>query len=264
MAPSVRAPAVAGTFYPAEPGRLAADVRSYLAATETQTLGFALRILVVPHAGYMYSGPVAATGYRILEGVEAPRRIVMIGPSHYEPFSGLALPGVELLETPLGMVAVDMECANDAQSSALVIDSVAAHRREHSLEVQLPFLQVVVPDVPVVPLLTGAVDAVEAADVVAPLLDDTTLLLISSDLSHFHDATTARRIDAGTAESIRRLDPVALDRESACGRTGIQIALHLARRNGYEADVLDLRNSADTAGHPERVVGYGTFAFGVR
>jgi len=264
MAPSVRSPAVAGTFYPAEPGRLAADVRGYLAAAEPLVLGFPLRILVVPHAGHMYSGPVAATGYRLLEGIDALQRIVMIGPSHFAPFSGLALPGVEYLETPLGMVAVDVECADVAGTNALVIDSAAAHRQEHSLEVQLPFLQIVAPGVPIVPLLTGAVEPDEAADAVAALIDDSTLLLISSDLSHFYDAATARRLDATTAESIRRLDPAALDREAACGRTGIQIALHLARRYGYEADVLDLRNSADTAGHPQRVVGYGTFAFGVR
>ena len=262
MRPTVRRPAVAGAFYPANRRRLEDEVRTHLAAAERVVVDFQLRILIVPHAGYVYSGPVAATGYRLLEDGEDLRRIVMLGPSHHVWFSGLTLPGVDYLETPLGNVAVDGPGAAAALTSPLVVDSAAAHEREHSLEVQLPFLQIVAPGVPIVPLLTGDVDPVDVADVVEALLDDGTLLLVSSDLSHYYDYETARRLDAETVHAVERLDPAALGRESACGRTGIQAALHIANRHGYQMQTLDLRNSGDTAGPRDRVVGYGTFAFG--
>ncbi len=263
MRTTVRSPAVAGAFYPANRGRLDTEVRAYLDAAERVMLDFQPRILIVPHAGYVYSGPVAATGYRLLEDREGLRRIVMLGPSHYVWFSGLTLPGVDYLETPLGDVAVDRAGAAESLKSPLVVDSPSAHEREHSLEVQLPFLQIVASGTPVVPMLTGDVDPADVADVVEPLLDDETMLLISSDLSHYHDYETARRLDAETAQAIERFDADALGRESACGRTGIQAALHVANRRGYRMQILDLRNSGDTAGPHDRVVGYGTFAFGV-
>lgn len=262
MRPTVRPAAVAGAFYPGDPGRLETDVRGYLAAAELVDVEFQLRILVVPHAGYVYSGPVAATGYKLLTGRMNLRRIVLLGPSHYVWFAGLTLPGVDYLETPLGDVAVDESGAAAALKFQFVADSPEAHQREHSLEVQLPFLQIVAPDVPVVPMLTGDVDPVAVADVVDPLLDDESLLLVSSDLSHYHDYETARRLDAETVQAIEHFEPNALERESACGGTGIQAALHIATRRGYRMRTLDLRNSGDTAGPHDRVVGYGTFAFG--
>jgi len=184
---TVRPPAVAGAFYPANRDRLEADVRTYLGAAEPVEVDFQPRILIVPHAGYVYSGPVAATGYRLLGETDDIRRIVMLGPSHYVWFSGLTLPGVDYLETPLGDVAVDGSGVAEVLRSPLVVDSPDAHEREHSLEVQLPFLQVVAPDTPVVPMLTGDVDPVDVAGVVDPLIDGETVLLISSDLSHYHD-----------------------------------------------------------------------------
>jgi AmmeMemoRadiSam system protein B len=249
-------------FYRADPVSLEAELRDYLAAAEPAALGFPLRILIVPHAGHVYSGPIAAAGYRLVAESAGLRRVVMLGPSHYVSFPGLALPGVASLATPLGRVAVDPGGVAALLEDPMVVASPDAHRREHCLEVQLPFLQVVAPGVPVVPLLTGAVDVDAAADLVASLLDDETLLLISSDLSHYHDTATARRRDAATAAAIVDLEPGRLDYESACGRTGIQIALSIAGERGYRARLLDLRNSADTAGSPDRVVGYGTFAFG--
>ncbi|MFV9672796.1 MAG: AmmeMemoRadiSam system protein B [Acidimicrobiia bacterium] len=262
MRPAVRPAAVAGAFYPEDSGRLETDVRAYLTTAEPVDVDFQLRILVVPHAGYVYSGPVAATGYRLLEDMPDLRRIVMLGPSHYVWFSGLTLPGVDYLETPLGDVPIDRPGAIAALESPLVVDSPDAHQREHSLEVQLPFLQIVAPGVPVVPMLTGDVDPVDVADVVDPLLDAESLLLVSSDLSHYHDYEMARRLDAETVQAIERFEPNALERESACGLTGIQAALHIAKRRGYRMRTLDLRNSGDTAGPHDRVVGYGTFAFG--
>ncbi len=262
MRASVRPPAVAGAFYPADPRRLAAEVRAHLASAVEPALGFAVRGLIVPHAGYVYSGPVAATGYRLLEGRDDLRRVVMLGPSHFVWFSGLALPDVDRLETPLGVVDVDRDAVTLLEREGLVVESSAVHEREHSLEVQLPFLQIVLPGVPVVPLLTGEVDPRRVADVVEPLLDDETLLLVSSDLSHYHDYDTARHLDAETARAIVDARPEALDRDSACGRTGIQAALHLARRLDWRVVSCDLRSSGDTAGPRDRVVGYGTFALG--
>lgn len=262
MRSSVRPPAVAGMFYEADAARLEAAVLNYLATAAEKSLDFDLRMLIVPHAGHVYSGPVAATGYRLLQDSDHWRRIVMVGPSHFVPFPGLALPGVEYLDTPLGSVSIDIDGAALLREDPQVADLPQAHRREHCLEVQLPFLQVVAPNVPVVPVLTGAADPEEAAALVAPLLDDRTLLLISSDLSHYHDAATARRLDARTVNAIAELRPEDLDWESACGRTGVQMALFIARRRQYRASVLDLRNSADTAGPPDRVVGYGTVALG--
>ncbi|MCP3997482.1 MAG: AmmeMemoRadiSam system protein B [bacterium] len=258
---SIRRAAVAGLFYEDRPDRLNASVRGHLDKADPPSVDFPLRGLIVPHAGYIYSGPTAGFAYRLLDPA-AFRRILMLGPSHYVGFTGLALPGVDALATPSGAVDVDMDAANELLVSSLVEDSPAAHRREHSLEVQLPFLQVVAADLPVVPLLTGAVDPVVAADVLDPFFDDDTLLLISSDLSHYHDAATARQLDAATAGAIERLEADSLGRESTCGRTGIQIALVLAQRRGYRVTTLDLRNSSDTAGSPDRVVGYGAFAIG--
>ncbi len=262
MRPTTRLPAVAGSFYAADGRHLEAEIRGLLALAEPVDPGFSLRTLIVPHAGLVYSGPVAATGYRLLVGMEGLRRIVMLGPAHHVAFSGLALPGVDQMETPLGGVAVDVAGVAGLQANPLVIASPKAHQREHSLEVQLPFLQIVAPGVPVLPLLTGDIDPTVVANVVEPLLGKGTLLLVSSDLSHFHDSATARRLDAASATVIERLDPGALGRDSACGRVGIQAALHLARRNGFAVETLDLRNSADTAGSADRVVGYGTFAIG--
>lgn len=262
MGPSVRHPAVAGLFYPIDPTELRADVESMLAEAGSIDIDVRPRILIVPHAGYVYSGPIAATGYRLLAGMEGLSRIVMLGPSHYVPFPGLALPGVDFMQTPLGVVAVEQTGASALLADSLLEDSPEAHRREHSLEVQLPFLQLVAPDTAVIPLLTGAVEPEVASEIIEPLLDEATLLLVSSDLSHFHDAATARRLDAATVAAIERLDPAALGREAACGRTGIQIALHIAARRAYRVQVLDLRNSADTAGTPDRVVGYPCIVLG--
>jgi AmmeMemoRadiSam system protein B len=248
-------------FYPDDPGQLEIEVRTHLENADLPDLDFALRVLIVPHAGYVYSGPTAGYGYQLLEATSFDR-VLLIGPSHYVPFTGLSLPGVNAMETPLGEVAVDDAGVAELLADPIVHDSAEAHRREHSLEVQLPFLQVIAPGLPVIPVLAGAVDPELTAEAIAPLLDDGTLLLISSDLSHYHGAATARRLDATTAAAIERLDPEALGRESACGRTGIQMALLVAKARGYQVRTLDLRNSADTAGSPDRVVGYGAFALG--
>lgn len=265
---TVRPPAVAGSFYPADAQSLRAVVVEYLRQAHGPSApkscdGTWPKALIVPHAGYMYSGLVAARAYATLEpGADIAERIILIGPSHHVSFDGIALPSNAAFETPLGRVPVDETSRHQALTLPFVHTFDDAHDWEHSLEVQLPFLLVVAAGIPVVPLLTGDVHPVGAADAIESIFDDETLLLVSSDLSHYHDSDTARRLDAETAASIERLDPGALSRESACGRTGVQAALYVARRCGYRVQPLDLRNSSDTAGPPDRVVGYGTFAIG--
>ena len=261
---SVRPPTVAGSFYPREPAALRGAVDALLEQAEQHPVDPAPRLYVVPHAGYVYSGPVAAVAYRNMRDLaQPPPRVALLGPSHFVRFAGLASPGVAALATPLGEVPVDALLLDAANVRPRVAADPAAHATEHSLEVQLPFLQRVLPDAAVLPLLTGEVGPEDAADVLDDLLDvPGTVGLISSDLSHYLDATTARRRDEATARAILDLEPEAVAWDDACGRTAVQAALLVARRRGWGCRLLDLRNSADTAGTPDRVVGYGAFALG--
>ncbi len=261
---TVRPAAVAGVFYPADPHELRASIKGLLAAESSPEIGIRLRMLIVPHAGYVYSGPIAASGYRLLEATpDAGRRVVLVGPSHFVRFAGLASPGVEALATPLGLVPVDRELTSTAEALAVVAPRSGVHVGEHSLEVQLPFLQVALGEFTTLALATGDV----APEVVVDVLDETisspgVVGVISSDLSHYLDYDTARRQDAGTAEAITGLRPEDLAPGDACGRTAIQAGLLLARRRGWSCRLLALCSSGDTAGSMDRVVGYGAFALG--
>ncbi|MEE8331278.1 MAG: AmmeMemoRadiSam system protein B [Acidimicrobiia bacterium] len=261
---SVRAPAVAGTFYPADAATLSAAVDDLLASGDPAPIDVDPMLLIVPHAGYVYSGPVAATAYRLLATMpEPPRRLVMVGPSHFVAVSGVATPNTRGLETPLGIVEVDAELAAAAEAHPAVAPGPAAHAREHSLEVQLPFLQRALGELTVLPLLTGEATPQEVAAVLDEAVDTEGVMgLISTDLSHYLDAATARRRDASTAAAVVELRPEDIGREDACGRTGLQAGLVLARTRGWACRLLDLRNSGDTAGPTDRVVGYGAFAIG--
>jgi AmmeMemoRadiSam system protein B len=254
----VLGPVVAGTFYPADPGRLRSSVHRYLDAAPAAGRQHDVRALIVPHAGHVYSGPVAASGYARLRGA-APSRIILIGPSHATWFSGLAVPEANWWATPLGRVPIEVGAViNDS-----AVDVVAAaFRREHCLEVQLPFLQAVLDSFVIVPLLTGDVEPSVAAEVLDSVLDDDSLLIVSSDLSHYHDYDTALARDRSTAGAIVAGRPGDLGADSACGRTAVQAALRLAAGRGWSISLLDLRNSGDTAGPRDRVVGYGAFALG--
>jgi len=258
----VRPPAVAGAFYPADPARLRREVESLLAGAPPFDAPAPLA-LIVPHAGYVYSGPVAATAYAHLARTRADvRRVVLVGPSHHAWFEGMALPGAEALATPLGSAPVDPESEARARGHPGVADSPAAHAREHSLEVQLPFLQVALGDPPVVALLCGQAAPESVAPVVDEFLgEEGTVVVVSSDLSHYLPYAEARRRDAETAQAIERLDPGALGHDDACGLTGVQALLLAARSRGMSVTRLDLRNSGDTAGDRSRVVGYGAFSF---
>lgn len=259
---TVRPAAVAGAFYPAHPAVLRRTVEDLLDADSPIELHGRPRLLIVPHAGYVYSGPVAASAYRLLRGMgDTLHRVVLIGPSHYVGFTGLASTGADALATPLGEVPVYRGSPEPADP--IVCPDPAAHALEHSLEVQLPFLQVALGEFEALALLTGDVAPEAVADVLDEVITgDEVIGIVSSDLSHFLDYEEARRRDTRTATAITELRPTDLLPEDACGRTGVQAALMLARRRGWTCRLLDLRNSGDTAGSKDRVVGYGAFAIG--
>jgi AmmeMemoRadiSam system protein B len=261
---AVRPAAVAGTFYPGTPAVLSAAVHVYLAdaGSAPETRDSLPKALLVPHAGYVYSGPVAAPAYRRLAAGRASiRRVVLLGPVHRVPVRGLALPATRAFATPLGTVAVDADAVALALELPQVQVSEAAHALEHSLEVQLPFLQTVLEEFKIVPFAVGDATAEEVAQVIDRLWGGPeTLIVVSSDLSHYHPYAAARQIDRGTAAAILALDST-LDHEQACGATPINGFALCARRRGLKPELLDLRNSGDTAGDKSRVVGYAAFAF---
>ena len=264
---AVRPAAVAGMFYPGTPAVLSAAVQTYLAdAGSMQATRDPLpKALIVPHAGYVYSGPVAAPAYRrIAAGRASVRRVVLLGPVHRVPIRGLALPAAQAFATPLGTVEVDAEAAALALDLPQVQVSDAAHALEHSLEVQLPFLQTVLDDFKIVPFAVGDATAEEVGEVIDRLWGGSeTLIVVSSDLSHYHPYAAARQIDRGTATAILALD-ASIDHEQACGATPINGFALCARRHHLKPELLDLRNSGDTAGDKSRVVGYAAFAFADR
>ncbi len=259
---TVRAPAVAGRFYPGEASELREAIAGYLEVARS-TVAYEVtcpRALIVPHAGYVYSGPVAASGYAFLESFSDQfDRVVLLGPCHHVPVDGLAYCEADLFETPLGMVPVDVDALAGLSRTAFVGPLDAAHAREHSLEVHLPFLQTVLDEFRVVPLVVGNASAEQVATVLRTLADERTLIVVSSDLSHYEEYDRARGIDVATAEAIvhGRIDELRGDR--ACGFVPIGGLLELSRERGWAVQCVDLRNSGDTAGPRDRVVGYGSF-----
>lgn len=256
---TLRPPAVAGMFYPGSPERLKEEVDRLLEAVQVPLDEPTPKALIVPHAGYAYSGPVAASGYaRFLREGPNLLRVVLIGPSHHATFHGLALPESEAFETPLGPVSVDAEAVALIPS---VRRSEAIHRSEHALEVQIPFLQRVAPHASLVPLAVGQASPFQVAEVLEALWGGAeTVIVVSSDLSHYLPYRLGRAVDEETSRMILRLD-TALDAERACGHAPVSGFLVAARRKLLHPALLDLRSSGDTAGSPEEVVGYGAFAF---
>lgn len=257
----VRPAAVAGMFYPEAPARLAAEVRGYLAHAAVGD-GPPPKAVIVPHAGYVYSAPVAAAAYArlaVLRGIVT--RVVLLGPTHRVPVTGLAVPETRAFATPLGDVAIDAEGIALARTLPQVVTSEPAHALEHSLEVQLPFLQSVLGTFVLVPFAVGRASPQDVAAVIDLMWGGPeTLIVVSSDLSHYHPYADARRIDRHTADAILALTS-DLDHEQACGATPINGLVLCARRRGLRPALLDLRNSGDTAGDRSRVVGYASFAF---
>jgi len=285
---SIRPAAVAGMFYPGDPRMLAEDVDVMLADAATMNAAGAVppaptfgasagrpnlppaptlaatppKALIVPHAGYIYSGPIAASAYALLAPHAATiRRVVLLGPCHRVAVRGLAVPQSRTFTTPLGSVPLDTAAIEQALRLPQVVRLEAAHDDEHSLEVQLPFLQQVLDDFSLVPFAVGYATPDEVAEVLELLWGGPeTLIVISSDLSHYLPYADAQRRDRHTADAIMHLR-LLLDHEQACGATPINGLIEIAQRRGLHPHLLDLRNSGDTAGDKSRVVGYASFAF---
>ncbi|MHB8873406.1 MAG: AmmeMemoRadiSam system protein B [Myxococcaceae bacterium] len=258
----VRPPAVAGSFYPADPARLARDLGRLLGSGAPRATAALPKALIVPHAGYVYSGPVAASAYSLLRELgRRIERVVLLGPSHHVAFRGLALPGARALSTPLGELEVDGEGSSRAANLRQVATSPEAHALEHSLEVQLPFLQTLLPGASLVPLVVGRADAGAVAEVLDLLWGgDETLIVASTDLSHFLSYEEAKRLDRATADRILSLDEAPLGPEQACGSCVLNGLVQAARSRGLRVRELDLRSSGDTSKERGRVVGYGAFS----
>ncbi|MCS6771459.1 MAG: AmmeMemoRadiSam system protein B [Kiritimatiellae bacterium] len=259
---TIRKAAVAGTFYPEDGAELHYAVRRYL------DHGFGSdhppKAVIAPHAGYMYSGPVAGSAFRAWSELKGhAERVVLIGPSHRVAFDGVALPSAHFFATPLGLLPVDSAVCEMIQQKPYVSVHDGAHRYEHSLETHLPFLQETVGDVPIVPVVVGDASALDIAELIESLWDmPGTFFSISSDLSHYLPYAEARRVDAETSRAIENCDVHGIGPDRACGWLPILGLLHVAARRKVKIRTLDLRNSGDTAGDRGRVVGYGAYAVG--
>ncbi|HKX42298.1 MAG TPA: AmmeMemoRadiSam system protein B [Burkholderiaceae bacterium] len=265
--PAVREAVVDGLFYPAAPRALRASIVDYLvgAATAGDTAERGPpKLLIAPHAGYEYCGAIAAQAYALLGGraARAISRVVMLGPTHRVALDGLAAPRAQAFETPLGQVALDGAALASLADLPQVSRNDRAHEREHSLEVQLPFLQTLLGDrFTIVPLVVGSAGAEAVAQVLERLWGgDETLIVISSDFSHYLPYEQAQAVDRATAQRILALAADVSPHE-ACGASAINGAALASRRHGLVPRLLDLRNSGDTAGDRDRVVGYGAFVF---
>lgn len=256
----IREPAVAGLFYPSDPAQLRAAIRGYLDDARGHAPSVPVA-LIAPHAGYVYSGPIAGSAYASIAALRGRLdRVVILGPAHRVPTRGLAIPSVDALRTPLGLVRLDTAARERlAQLPFVTIDDLP-HRQEHALEVQLPFVQEVLGDVPVLPIVVGHVHPHDVARALDAIWDERTLVIVSSDLSHYLPRRIAERTDAETRDAIEALAPERFEENSACGRLPIAGLLELAKKRGLEVTTLDLRTSGDTAGTGDEVVGYGAFA----
>jgi len=259
---SVRNTAVAGMFYPNDPSELQANLEALLQHADADKEQ--PKAIIAPHAGYIYSGPIAATAYASFYQHHFPiHRIVLMGPAHRVGFHGIAASSADYFSTPLGDIPVDQTSLQSIIDNATVKYFDLAHEQEHCLEVQLPFLQLIFDrNIEIIPLVVGEADSSQVAEVLRALWDGPeTLIVISSDLSHYHDYETAKRLDMRTTTSIEQFHGKELKFESACGCLPIQGLLKVAKEVGLRCKTVDLRNSGDTAGSHNKVVGYGAYAF---
>ncbi len=261
----VRPPAVAGAFYPADAARLETAVASYLQAARLPRLQGAVRAVIAPHAGYIYSGPIAGYSFSALAPLPENATVFLMGPAHYVPVPEVALADFRAMETPLGRISVNEATVEElARSSSCIAIQNDAHLPEHSLEVELPFLQMIASqDFSVVPMLMGQPDVECVARAMLPVItsDPKARIVVSSDLSHYHPYATARQLDASFIESVLHGDVVAALRGEACGRYPVAILMLIAEALGWTPHLLDYRNSGDTAGDKRQVVGYAAIAF---
>jgi MEMO1 family protein len=259
MLHSTRPAAVAGSFYPENPGQLRAMISQFIAGVNPPES--APKALIVPHAGYIYSGPIAASAYARLQAIAATiKRVILIGPSHRVAFAGLALSHADEFATPLGNIPIDTQTREQLSRLPFVTYLDEAHSQEHSLEVQLPFLQAILKEFSLLPLVAGDATPQQICQVLEQVWDGVeTLIVISSDLSHYRDYTTAQQLDRETSKKIEALEYDKLDYDSACGRVPVSGLLAFAKNHQLQIKTIDLRNSGDTAGDRRRVVGYGAY-----
>lgn len=260
--PTVRPTAVAGSFYPGDPNKLELQLEQLLSEAQVKAVWSdrRLRGLILPHAGYMFSGPVAAIGYKLLaQQAKNFKCILLLGPSHRVPLRGIALPNHSHFRTPLGDIPLDTDALKFLQRFDTVHVLPAAHALEHSLEVHLPFLQQVMGEFLLIPIVVGEMPAATLAAVIDKLWDEDTLLLISSDLSHYLPYKEATTQDQQTSELIEQCE-TNLNGEQACGCNPINGTLKLVSKRKLKVEILDYRNSGDTAGSKDQVVGYGAYA----
>lgn len=258
----VRLPTAAGSFYPTQAQKLREMIDRYLQQASAPALE-AVRALIVPHAGYVYSGPIAAFGYTLLEArTPPPSRAVLLGPAHRVWFQGVALGDFDAFETPLGRVTVDREFLTrlaDGDSPFHLLSR--AHGGEHCLEVQLPFLQTVLPDAVIAPLLYGEVDPTAAGEALIPHLTEEDVVIVSSDLSHYHPYEQAERLDRGFIDAVLHGVARRVQQGEACGQAPILSLMAIAESKGWQPHLLDYRNSGDTSGNTNQVVGYAAIAY---
>lgn len=265
----VRSPAVAGSFYPASASRLQNDISDYLKQARQHLNHNGLKPLsahrplaiIAPHAGYIYSGPIAASAYALLpEWKQQISRVILLGPVHRVAVEGVALPSMDYFETPLGTIKIDDAARQQLLRYAEVEINDAAHAQEHSLEVQLPFLQSVLSAFTLLPIAVGDISTAALARIISALWNENTLIVVSSDLSHYHDYQTAKELDNDTCQHICQGD-LLNSYQQACGAVPINGLLQAAQAKNLHATLIDARNSGDTSGDKARVVGYASFAF---
>ena len=257
----IRPAAVADMFYTGDPAQLQAEVQAMLA--EASITAPAPKAIIVPHAGYIYSGPIAASAFaQLIPAKGKIQRVVLLGPCHRVALSGLATSSADYFQTPLGSIPVDRKLSDKLVQLPQVHEFDQTHAQEHSLEVQLPFLQQTLGEFTLLPLVVGDASSAEVHEVLETVWGgDETLIVISSDLSHYHDYNTAQAMDTTTCKAIENLDAAHIHHDQACGRNPVLGLLLSARKHNLKVTTLDLRNSGDTAGDKNKVVGYGAWAF---
>ena len=264
----IRSAAVAGSFYSADPQQLSSDILGFIEHANCHSINaynnppdVPPKAIVSPHAGYIYSGPVAACAYKLLQPyAKKITQIIVLGPAHRLAFKGIATPAADFFTTPLGQIRVNNKNCKKAQQLNFINENNLAHKDEHSIEVQLPFLQTVLSDFEITPLLVGDCNHNDVTTLLQLFINEPdTLIIISTDLSHFHDYATAIKQDTLTSEAILSLQPDNIHYADACGRTPLSGLLTLAKQEHLHIDLLNLKNSGDTAGDKNRVVGYASY-----
>lgn len=273
---TIRYPAAAGMFYPSDPKDLEGEVGVLIFEAKERLLKKAkkkdkkeskhkiLRAIIVPHAGYIYSGPVAAEGFAMLSrfSMHDHWKVILIGPSHYAYFNGAAVSTADLWRLPTGDVTVNPVTKILCKKNfPYLVDLPEAFEKEHSLEVQIPFLQQALANFSIIPILVSVMDPERLANIIKEYHDDETIIVISSDLSHYHNYEEAKELDAVTNKAVETLNFKTLDRKGeACGKTPIMTLMHLAKTKGWKIELVAHNNSGDTAGDKSKVVGYSCFA----